>query len=145
MYYRCVFDCTVLGAKLCRSRSNSAAHTRQARLLCGNHMAFCVGGVWVLYHSISAITAALSPGKRFTGRRMSTQVPKWIQSYCNAHTREELIVTYGHWISAARGVVGTGDGRAQCEHGRHAPRGASPSWAGVPTNGWDGVFPETKR
>jgi hypothetical protein len=76
---------------------------------------------------------------------MSTQVPKWIQSYCNAHTREELIVTYGHWISAARELLEQETGvrsARMVDTPREAP---PPSWAGVPTNGWDDVFPETKR
>ena len=72
-------------------------------------------------------------------------VPKWIQSYCNAHTREELIVTYGHWISAARELLEAETGvrsARMVDTPREAP---PPSWAGVPTNGWDDVFPETKR
>ena len=69
-------------------------------------------------------------------------VPKWIQSYCNAHTREEFIVTYGHWISAARELLeaetgvralawSTRPGRRRHRRGRASRRTA------------DDVFPET--
>ena len=86
-------------------------------------------------------------------------VPKWIQSYCNAHTREELIVTYGHWISAARELLEAETGvRSRVEqrridgvgcpkfdfhtgqvseNGGHAARGAA-AVVGRRTNEWLG-------
>lgn len=72
-------------------------------------------------------------------------VPKWIQHYCAAHTREELVVTYGKWISTARDLLEAEQGVREARM-VDAPRNAPPpSWTGVPTDGWDDVFPETKR
>ena len=99
--------------------------------------------VWLFQRKGSSIYGRVYNRCVFDGTVLS--VPKWIQSYCNAHTREELIVTYGHWISAARELLEAETGvrsARMVDTPREAP---PPSWAGVPTNGWDDVFPETKR